>query len=127
MKEHCSSSSGRTVLQNSAQRWAESRSRAALTYNLHEDFSRQSPNTKHNFWVLYLGLCEGASSGNKDHVHCARRKHFFSSEIQHPDFIHSLDNEFGLFLSSFPQPTLGGPATMPGVASDTSMIMSRMK
>lgn len=65
---------------------AESRSRALLTSNLHRDFSRQRPNTKHDFWVLYLGLCEGTSRGNKDHVHCVRRKHFFSPESQHLDF-----------------------------------------
>lgn len=58
---------------------AESGSGAAGTFNMSGGFSRQSPNTKHDFQLLYLGLREGASGGNKVRVHCARRKLFFFS------------------------------------------------
>lgn len=51
----------------------------ALPSHAHEDFSRQSTHRKHGFWVLCLGLREGVSRGNKEHVHYARRKHFFFS------------------------------------------------
>lgn len=82
---------------------AESGSGAALTSNLHGGFSSQSPNTKHDFWVLYLGLCEGASSGNKDHVHCVRKKTFFFFLLRFNTwtFTHSLCHDGCFFHSSF--------------------------
>lgn len=81
---------------------AESRSGAALTSNLHGDFSRQSPNTKHNFWVLYLGLREGASSGKKDCTHCARRKRlFFLLRFNTWTFTRSLCHDVSFTTHSF--------------------------